>query len=197
MRCNGLIVISLYDCSVCKGKGTLFLGKRRKNPCKISFSRPVFTLPHGLLLAVPGNPGVTIPVKAFALWLTGNRTSEGAVKDLFCPKFAKLVFLPYLCTRYVGLCTSITAYFTFTHKKQTPMTHGHEVLAMMEGNSYPTKDSLVKAIVEKFGSEERFYTCSADNLTASQLVDFLEEHGKFMPAGQNAFTVDTSKVCNH
>ncbi len=77
------------------------------------------------------------------------------------------------------------------------MTHGHEVLAMMEGNSYPTKDSLVKAIVEKFGSEERFYTCSADNLTASQLVDFLEERGKFMTAGQNAFTVDTSKVCNH
>ncbi len=77
------------------------------------------------------------------------------------------------------------------------MTHGHEVLAMMEGNSYPTKDSLVKAIVERFGSKERFYTCSADNLTASQLVDFLEEHGKFMPAGQNAFTVDTSKVCNH
>ena len=40
--------------------------------------------------------------------------------------------------------------------------HAHEVLHMMEGNSY-TEASLRAAIVEKFGEHQRFYTCSADN----------------------------------
>lgn len=78
------------------------------------------------------------------------------------------------------------------------MTHGHEVLHMMEGNSYSTKQELVDAIIDRFGADERFYTCSAEGMTATELVDFLEAHGKFMPAtGNHDFTVDTTKVCNH
>lgn len=75
------------------------------------------------------------------------------------------------------------------------MTHGHEVLAMMLGHSY-TEEGLLKAILDRFGPEERFFTCSADNLTARGLIDFLKEHGKFMPLGEG-FTVDSAKVCNH
>ena len=75
------------------------------------------------------------------------------------------------------------------------MTHGHEVLEMMQGHSY-TEEGLLKAIIEKFGPEERFYTCSADNLTAQGLIEFLKERGKFMPM-DGGFTVDTSKVCNN
>ena len=52
------------------------------------------------------------------------------------------------------------------------MTHGHEVLAMMQGHSYSEK-SLLEAIIAKFGTEERFYTCSAEKLTAQELIDFL------------------------
>ena len=66
---------------------------------------------------------------------------------------------------------------------------------MMQGHSY-TEKSLLEAIIEKFGPEERFYTCSADNLTARGLIDFLKERGKFMPA-EDGFTVDESKVCEH
>ena len=66
---------------------------------------------------------------------------------------------------------------------------------MMQGHSY-TEKSLLEAIIEKFGPEERFYTCSADNLTARGLIDFLKDRGKFMPA-EDGFTVDESKVCNH
>jgi len=77
------------------------------------------------------------------------------------------------------------------------MAHGHDVLHMMEGNSYATKESLVQAIIEKFGTEERFHTCSAEGMTAEELVDFLEQRGKFQPAQQEGFTVDTSKICNH
>lgn len=75
------------------------------------------------------------------------------------------------------------------------MIHGHEVLAMMQGRSY-TEKSLLEAIIEKFGTEERFYTCSAENLTAQELIDFLKDHGKFMPM-DNGFTVDAGKVCEH
>lgn len=76
------------------------------------------------------------------------------------------------------------------------MAHGHDVLHMMEGNSYETKEDLVKAIIEYFGEEERFHTCSLDGMNAEELVDFLTERGKFMPA-KRGFTVDTTKICNH
>lgn len=77
------------------------------------------------------------------------------------------------------------------------MAHGHDVLHMMEGNNYETKESLVKAIIEKFGTGERFHTCSAEGMTAAELVDFLAERGKFMPSAADSFTVDTTKICNH
>lgn len=77
------------------------------------------------------------------------------------------------------------------------MIHGHEVLQMMQGNSYASKEELVKAIISRFGEAERFCTCSAEGMTAAQLVDFLEQRGKFKSAHSDGFTVDTSKVCNH
>ncbi len=78
------------------------------------------------------------------------------------------------------------------------MIHGHEVLHMMEGNSYCTKQQLIDAIIGRFGADERFCTCSAEGMTAAELVDFLEDHGKFMPATErDSFTVDITKVCNH
>ena len=73
--------------------------------------------------------------------------------------------------------------------------HAHNVLQMMEGHSY-TEASLRRAIIDKFGADTRFYTCSADNLDADQLISFLKAKGKFMPA-EDGFTVDKSKVCNH
>ena len=77
------------------------------------------------------------------------------------------------------------------------MAHGHDVLHMMEGQTYATKESLVEAIINHFGAEERFHTCHAEGMTAAELVDFLEVRGKFMPAGDSAFTADMSKMCNH
>ena len=54
----------------------------------------------------------------------------------------------------------------------------------------------MEAIIEKFGTEERFYTCSAENLTAQELIDFLKEHGKFKST-DDGFTADADKVCEH
>ncbi len=69
---------------------------------------------------------------------------------------------------------------------------------MMEGYSYSTKQDLIDAIIKRFGAAEQFYTCSAEGMTAAELVDFLEARGKFMPAADKEdFTVDITKVCNH
>lgn len=73
--------------------------------------------------------------------------------------------------------------------------HAHEVLHMMEGNSY-TEASLIEAIKNKFGETQTFYACSAENMNIDDLIIFLKNKGKFMPA-DSGFTVDVSKVCNH
>ncbi len=74
------------------------------------------------------------------------------------------------------------------------MIHAHEILRMMEGNSY-TKKELRDAIVEKFGVDARFNTCSAEGMDANQIIEFLEQKGKFKPT-ENGFTMDITKVCN-
>jgi probable metal-binding protein len=75
--------------------------------------------------------------------------------------------------------------------------HGHEVMKMMvtSGKSY-TKESLAKEIIKKFGAEARFYTCSAENMTADELIGFLEMRGKFVDTGKG-FSTDPEKICDH
>ena len=69
--------------------------------------------------------------------------------------------------------------------------HAHEVLHMMEGNSY-SEITLKEAIINKFGKDQHFYACSADNMNIDELIELL----KFMPS-EDGFTVDISKVCDH
>jgi len=75
--------------------------------------------------------------------------------------------------------------------------HGHEVLEMMlaTGKTY-TLDTLVQDIFAKFGREARFHTCSAANMTAVGLIEFLEAHGKLI---QRVGGFGTSKelMCQH
>lgn len=76
-------------------------------------------------------------------------------------------------------------------------THGHEVMKMMLSSEYSyTKESLTAAIIEKFGAATKFYTCSKEDMTASELVDFLESKGKFI-AADSGFTTSEDKICNH
>ena len=78
----------------------------------------------------------------------------------------------------------------------TSSIHGHEVLQMMlaSGKQY-TKDSLQADILARFGGEARFHTCSADNLTAAELIEFLDGRGKFTN-GENGFQTESTKICN-
>ncbi|MBI5766632.1 MAG: YecH family protein [Verrucomicrobia bacterium] len=75
--------------------------------------------------------------------------------------------------------------------------HGHEVIAMMLEATAPfTRESLLAAIHNQFGADTRFYTCSAEGLSAAELITFLEERGKFMPAG-DGFQFNRGQMCQH
>jgi probable metal-binding protein len=75
--------------------------------------------------------------------------------------------------------------------------HGHEVLKMMlaSGKTY-TKQSLTEEIGTRFGTDTRFCTCSAENLTPAELVEFLESRGKFVPQGEGLQT-SADLICRH
>ncbi len=75
--------------------------------------------------------------------------------------------------------------------------HGHDVMKMMldSGQSY-TKDTLNTAIIDRFGKETRFYTCSAENMTADELVEFLSKREKFIET-DTGFNTAPDKICDH
>ena len=75
--------------------------------------------------------------------------------------------------------------------------HGHEVMEMMiNSNIAYTEASLEAAINEKFGPEARFFVCTADGMTAAELVLCLKNKGKFQPI-EGGFTTGRSHVCKH
>ena len=75
--------------------------------------------------------------------------------------------------------------------------HGHEVMQMMlaSGKVY-TRETLVADILKQFGPDARFHTCSAEDLTAEGLVDFLDAKGKLVSKGGG---IQTSRdlMCRH
>ena len=75
--------------------------------------------------------------------------------------------------------------------------HGHDVLNMMlaSGKTY-TKATLVADILNKFGRNAKFHTCSAEDMTADELVEFLESRGKFKPQA-DGFQTSKDVICQH
>jgi len=67
---------------------------------------------------------------------------------------------------------------------------------MLEKDGGYSKESLKEAIEARFGAETRFHTCSAEEMTAEQLIDFLSEMGKFVETG-GGFNTQADKICNH
>lgn len=75
--------------------------------------------------------------------------------------------------------------------------HGHEVMHFMleKGGSF-TRESLKNAVIDHFGADTRFHTCSAEGMSAEQLIDFLAAKGKFVE-GAEGFNTQPEKICNH
>ncbi|MFM5337946.1 YecH family metal-binding protein [Aeromonas enteropelogenes] len=75
--------------------------------------------------------------------------------------------------------------------------HGHEVMEMMlELGGQFTRASLKQAMTERFGEQARFHTCSASEMDAEALIDFLAARGKFIESA-DGFQTHADKICNH
>ena len=75
--------------------------------------------------------------------------------------------------------------------------HGHAVMdMMMESSASYTKETLRLAIDARFGPNARFRTCSAEHMTAVELIEFLEARGKFA-ARTDGFTIERDRMCAH
>lgn len=79
----------------------------------------------------------------------------------------------------------------------TESVHGHDVMHMMlEMGDQFTRESLKAAIDARFGIEARFHTCSAEGMTALELIDFLHQKGKFVPSDAG-FNTREENICQH
>jgi probable metal-binding protein len=58
-----------------------------------------------------------------------------------------------------------------------------------------TKTTIGTEIVERLGEDTRFYTCSAENMTADELVVFLESRSKFIHEVSDGFRTELDKMC--
>ena len=75
--------------------------------------------------------------------------------------------------------------------------HGHEVMRMMLEAGRPlTRAELEAAILARFGPGARFHTCSAENMTAAEVIAFLDARGKFAEVGAKV-TTDAARICHH
>ena len=75
--------------------------------------------------------------------------------------------------------------------------HGHEVMQMIVNSNQPfTKESLIKTIVNHFGEDTRFFSCSQANMTAEDIVAFFESKGKFT-FSEHGLVSNPGSVCNH
>ena len=75
--------------------------------------------------------------------------------------------------------------------------HGHEVMHLIADAKHAlTRDGWIIEIGRKFGPDARFHTCSADNMNAGELLDFLDARGKFVVA-DGVLSLDAGLICQH
>ena len=75
--------------------------------------------------------------------------------------------------------------------------HAHEVMRMMlELDNDFSRESLSQAIIERFGVDAKFHSCSQAGMDVHAVVGFLESRGKFI-ARTDGFNTAQDKICNH
>lgn len=78
-----------------------------------------------------------------------------------------------------------------------PQIHGHEVIEMV--SCFPggiAREELAATLVDRFGAEARFHTCSADGMDLDGLLEFLEARDKVRLADGVVFP-GGSPACSH
>ncbi|MBN1175570.1 YecH family protein [Candidatus Woesearchaeota archaeon] len=74
--------------------------------------------------------------------------------------------------------------------------HGHEVITFIkESKPQISRHNLEIAISKKFGSESIFHTCVLNNLSAADLIAFLERAGKLVVRNGISY-INSDLICD-
>jgi len=79
----------------------------------------------------------------------------------------------------------------------TEQIHGHEIIALVA--KYPEgipAGTLADTVAQEFGTDARFFTCSAENMSLPELLAFLGERDKVQLRDGLVFP-GGSPACNH
>jgi len=79
----------------------------------------------------------------------------------------------------------------------TNQIHGHEIMELVA--KYPDGievATLTDIVAHEFGTGARFFTCSAEGMSISELLTFLTERDKFQLRDSLVFP-GVSPACNH
>ncbi|WP_037458403.1 YecH family metal-binding protein [Shewanella sp. HN-41] len=75
--------------------------------------------------------------------------------------------------------------------------HGHDVMALMVAQGSPIlKHELITLMAQKFGGSARYHTCSAENLTAIELISLLTSKEKLQETELGMAFV-AGRQCHH
>ncbi len=75
--------------------------------------------------------------------------------------------------------------------------HGHDVMEMIiDAPTPPSREELCAAVVERFGGDALFYTCSAKDMSIEGLLEFLMERNKLVEV-DGKLSTHPDHICDH
>ena len=75
--------------------------------------------------------------------------------------------------------------------------HGHEVMEMILTAEPPySREELLEAVSSRFGESPRFHTCSAQDMTLDDLLQFLGGRGKVVEV-DGVLGTSQGQICDH
>lgn len=76
--------------------------------------------------------------------------------------------------------------------------HGHEILDLIRTTTpAPTAGEVADIVEARYGPEARFHTCSAQEMTLKELLQFLFARTKIVLRDDGRLHVQIENVCSH
>ena len=75
--------------------------------------------------------------------------------------------------------------------------HGHEIMRLIDQSDTPmSRDLLAREVAKRFGTNAKFHTCAAEEMSLWQLIEFLSGRGKVVET-DGFLRTDIGLMCDH